>query len=62
LREATAIRDRLVAAGFVDAQVRGDGCGRWKVVNPGVETLEQARGHVADARRFGVDPELEDPG
>ena len=62
LREATAIRDRLVGAGFVDAELQADGCGRWKVVNPGVERLDQVPGHVADARKFGVDPQLEDPG
>jgi hypothetical protein len=62
LRRATTIHDRLVKAGFVDAELQADGCGRWKVVNPGVETLDQVPGHVADARRFGVDPQLEAPG
>lgn len=61
LREAEAVRERLVQAGFVGAVVRSDGCGRWKVVNPGVQTLEQARGHIEDARRAGFSPRLEKP-
>ena len=36
-----------------------DGCGRWKVVNLGVQTAEQLRGHLADARRVGYDPWIE---
>jgi hypothetical protein len=59
LVEARAARDRLVALGFVDAQALADGCGRWKVVNLGVQTAEQLRGHVADARRVGYDPWIE---
>jgi hypothetical protein len=61
LRVARSVRERLVEVGFPDAEVRGDGCGRWKVVNPGVQTLEQADGHIADARRAGFDPQLERP-
>jgi 4-amino-4-deoxy-L-arabinose transferase-like glycosyltransferase len=61
LLAARSVHERLVGAGFVDAEIRGDGCGRWKVVNDGVETLEQAEGHVADARRVGFSPRLEAP-
>jgi 4-amino-4-deoxy-L-arabinose transferase-like glycosyltransferase len=59
LTEARAARDRLVALGFVDAQTLADGCGRWKVVNLGVQTAEQLRGHLADAHRVGYDPWIE---
>jgi hypothetical protein len=59
LTAARAVRERLVEVGFGDAEVRADGCGGWEVVNPGVETREQARGHIEDARRVGFEPRLE---
>jgi hypothetical protein len=59
LAQARAARDRLVSLGFVDAQTLADGCGRWKVVNLGVQTAQQLRGHLADARRVGYDPWIE---
>ncbi len=61
LREAWATADDLAAKGFVGVEVKHDGCGRWEVANPDVTTLEQARGHVEDARRVGVEPRLERP-
>jgi hypothetical protein len=60
LPTARAVRDRLAEVGFADAEVRADGCGGWEVVNPGVQTLEQARGHIEDARRVGFEPRLEE--
>jgi hypothetical protein len=59
LTQARAARDRLIGLGFVDAQTLADGCGRWKVVNLGVQTAEQLRGHLQDARRVGYDPWIE---
>lgn len=59
LAAASAVRERLTEMGFVGAEVRADGCGRWEVANPTVLTLEQAVGHIADARRVGFEPRLE---
>jgi len=61
LREAWATADDLASKGFVGVEVRPDGCGRWEVANPDVNTLEQARGHMEDARRVGIEPRLERP-
>jgi hypothetical protein len=56
---AKTIHEQVVRLGFVDAQLLADGCGRWKVVNLDVDTAEQLRGHLADARRVGYDPWIE---
>ena len=61
LRAARVIHERLLANGFVGAELLTDGCGRWKVVNHDVETLEQAAGHIDDARRAGFAPRLQRP-
>ena len=58
-RQARAIHERVVMLGFVDAQLLADGCGRWKVANLDVDTPEQLRGHLQDARRVGYDPWIE---
>jgi hypothetical protein len=57
--KARAIHERVVGLGFVDAQLLADGCGRWKVANLDVDTAEQLRGHLADARRVGYDAWIE---
>jgi hypothetical protein len=59
LADALATRDRLVEMGFVGAEVRSDGCGRWEIANPDVVTVEQARGHAEDAARAGYTLRLE---
>ncbi len=59
LPQALEARDRLTAMGFVGTEVRADGCGRWKVANPSVVTVDQARGHAEDAARAGFDLRLE---
>jgi hypothetical protein len=61
LREARVTADDLASKGFVGVEVEPDGCGRWEVANPDVNTLEQARGHIEDARRVGFEPRLERP-
>jgi hypothetical protein len=60
LPRALEDRDRLAAMGFVGAEVLPDGCGRWKVANPDVVTVDQARGHADDAARAGFELRLEE--
>ncbi len=61
IRDAWLTAADLASKGFVGVEVEPDGCGRWEVTNPDVNTLEQARGHVEDARRVGFEPRLERP-
>jgi hypothetical protein len=56
---AEALRDRLVAAGFSNMQVKPDGCGRWKVTNDGIDSFAQGVDAAAEVRRAGYDPRLE---
>ncbi len=57
--EAAALRDRVVAVGFVGTEVEPDGCGRWKVTNDGIDSFAQGQGTIEEARRAGFDPRLE---
>ena len=62
-QEAGELLERVVAVGYVDAEVRGDGCGRWKVLYDGITSYDQGLESRAEARGAGLEAELEiDPG
>lgn len=62
--EAEALRARVAAVGYVDAEMRGDGCGRWEVLYDGIESYAQGASSAAEARGAGFDAwlEIEPPG
>jgi hypothetical protein len=45
--------------GYVDAELRRDGCGRWEVLYDGIESYEQGASSRAEARGAGLEAELE---
>ncbi len=57
--EAEELLARVVAVGYVDAEVVGDGCGRWKVLYDGITAYEQGLESRAEARGAGLEAELE---
>ena len=57
--EAEELLRRVRAVGYVDAEVRADGCGRWKVLYDGIESYEQGASSAAEARGAGLEAELE---
>ena len=57
--EAEALREKVAGVGYVDAEVRGDGCARWKVLYDGIESYAQGLSSRAEARGAGLDAELE---
>jgi hypothetical protein len=63
-RDTTADAERLLeqvrGVGYPDAELRGDGCGRWVVFYDGITSYEQGVESRAEARRDGgLDAELE---
>jgi hypothetical protein len=66
-RDTPTAADELLArvrgVGYVDAEVRVDGCGRWVVVYDGIESYQQGAESRAEARGAGLEAELElEPG
>jgi hypothetical protein len=62
-QEAGELLERVVAVGYVDAELRGDGCGHWKVLYDGITSYDQGLESRAEARGAGLEAELEiDPG
>lgn len=57
--EAEALRERVVAVGFVGTEARPDGCGRWKVVLESIPSIEIAREIVKEAETVDLYPTLE---
>lgn len=57
--EATDLLARVRGVGYVDAEVRPDGCARWKVLYDGIESYEQGASSRAEARGAGLGAELE---
>lgn len=57
--EAERLLARVQGVGYVDAEVRGDGCGRWKVLYDGITSYEQGSSSVAEARGAGLEAWLE---
>jgi hypothetical protein len=58
--EAAGLLAQVRGVGYVDAEIGApDGCGRWKVLYDGIESYEQGLESLAEARRAGLDAELE---
>ena len=57
--EAERLLERVQAVGYVDAEVRGDGCGRWKVLYDGIESYAQGASSAAEAHGAGLEAQLE---
>ena len=45
--------------GYVDAEVRLEGCGQWKVMYDGITSYPQGASSVAEARGAGLEARLE---
>jgi hypothetical protein len=45
--------------GYVDAEVRPDACGRWKVLYDGITSYDQGASSRDEARRAGLEAEVE---
>ena len=58
-RQAERLLARVRGVGYVDAEVRPDGCGRWKVLYDGIESYPQGASSAAEARRAGLPARLE---
>jgi hypothetical protein len=57
--EAALLLKRVQAVGYVDAVMRGDGCGRWKVLYDGITSWPQGESSAAEARGAGLEAWLE---
>lgn len=57
--EASDLRDRVVAVGFVGTEVRPDACGGWIAVYDGITDYANGASVVDEARTAGFDPHLE---
>jgi hypothetical protein len=62
--EAEELLERVRGIGYADAEMRDDGCGRWKVFYEGIEFYAQGASSAAQARAAGLEAwlELEPPG
>jgi hypothetical protein len=56
---AEELRAKVSGVGYVDAEVRGDGCARWKVLYDGIESYAQGASSLEEARGAGLEAELE---
>ena len=56
---AEELRDQVAGVGYVDAEVRPDGCARWKILYDGIESYAQGLESRAEARGAGLEAELE---
>jgi hypothetical protein len=57
--EAARLLARVRAVGYVDAEVRLEGCGRWKVLYDGITSYAQGASSAAEARGAGLEAWLE---
>ena len=57
--DAERLRDELVKLGFSHMQVKGDGCGWWKVTNDGIDSYAQGLSAADEVRRAGYHARLE---
>jgi hypothetical protein len=57
--EAERLLARVRAVGYVDAEMRLEGCARWKVLYDGITSYAQGASSAAEARRAGLDAWLE---
>ena len=56
---AEALLEQVRALGYVDAEMRGDSCGRWQVLYDGITSYDQGVESRAEARGAGLEAELE---
>ena len=57
--EAERLLERVRGVGYVDAEMRLEGCGRWKVLYDGITSYPQGASSVAEAHGAGLDAWLE---
>jgi hypothetical protein len=62
--EAERLLEQVRGVGYKDAELRGDGCLRWKVLYDGIESYEQGASSAKQARAAGLEAwlEIEPPG
>lgn len=56
---AAAVADHARSIGYSDAVALPDGCGRWKAVNPKVDSYDGGLDAVAEGERAGLPGRLE---
>ena len=56
---AQQLLERVRGVGYVDAEMRMDGCGRWEVLYDGIESYAQGASSAAEAHGAGLDAWLE---
>lgn len=59
LGSAEAMAEQARAVGYADAIAVADGCGRWKAINPQVDSYEGGSDAVAEGERAGLPGRLE---
>ena len=60
---AEVLLEQVRGVGYVDAELRRDGCGSWQVLYDGIESYAQGLESRAEARGAGLEAELEiEPG
>ena len=57
--EAERLLERVQGVGYVDAEMRVDGCGRWKVIYDGITSYDQGASSAAEAHGAGLEAWLE---
>ena len=62
--EAEALLEQVRGVGYVDAELQGDGCLRWKVLYDGIESYAQGVSSAEQAHGAGLEAwlEIEPPG
>lgn len=60
--EAQELLQRVLAIGFIGAEMELDGCGRWKVSYDAIDSLAQGEALVEQAVEAGFDPRVEHEG
>jgi hypothetical protein len=58
-QHAEQLLEQVRGVGYVDAEIAGDGCGRWKVLYDGITSYEQGLESRAEARGAGLEAQLE---
>ena len=61
-RDARAVRDRALAAGFMGTEIQWNGCGRLRVAVGGIPTLKVGRDLAEEAGSVGFEVTLEQAG
>ncbi len=56
---AERLLERVRSVGYVDAEMRLEGCGRWRVLYDGITSYPQGASSVAEARGAGLSAWLE---